>query len=239
MEKLFTFFFSKNCFDTLFDEDNIGSAEFLKCLQFVASKLLGYLIVAGSVFLKVPQIIQIVRAKSAEGISFSMCYLELFSYSIMVAYCLHLNYPFSVYGDSVFVLIQVIILIFILHYYSNALNFRFAVGATVYFAVLSVMLGGFLNTPTLSFLQSLTIPLATSSRLPQIWQNFSSGSVGNLNFLTFFLNFGGALARVFTTISELNEPLLLLGFSLSAFLNGIIVFQIVYYNNFATKTKKE
>eukprot|EP00741_Cyanophora_paradoxa_P003375 tig00000692_g3280.t1 len=47
------------------------------CLSFVVSRVLSIGIIAGSVLVKVPQILKIVRARSAEGLSLSMFCLEL------------------------------------------------------------------------------------------------------------------------------------------------------------------
>lgn len=48
--------------------------------------------------------------------------------------------------------------------------------------------------------------------------------------MTYFMQFGGSTARVFTTISEVNDSVILAGFLLGFALNGVLVLQIFYYN---------
>ena len=81
-------------------------------------------------------------------------------------------------------------------------------------------------------LQMLVAPCVILSRAPQIYQNFKTKSTGQLSLITWFANFGGGLARVFTTFREVQDPLVLGTFILATFLNGIIVAQIfIYWSN--------
>jgi len=224
---------SPHCYQALFVEHEFEIA----CIKLVISKLLGYLIILGSVFLKVPQILQIMKAKSVEGISFMMYYLEVAVYTITVAYSFNKQFPFSAYGDSVFVLIQDFVIVYLLFMYSGRINVAFIAVSSVYFIALSVLLGGIVDINILSLMQGATIPLGIISRVPQIWKNYSEGGVGNLNIITFFLNFAGALARVFTTLQELDDILFLIAYSSSTILNGTITAQIIYYNYINPKPK--
>ena len=84
----------------------------------------------------------------------------------------------------------------------------------------------------------MCLPLAVSSRIPQIWLTHSNGSVGDgLSLLTFGLTVLGALARVFTTFIELGDNVELTGYLLSVLFNGIICLQIVWYRYLAKKKK--
>ena len=64
--------------------------------------------------MKVPQILKIVRSKSAEGLSLSMFTLELVgyrkqltsSYTINAAYGYANEFPVTAYGENIFVMIQ-------------------------------------------------------------------------------------------------------------------------------------
>jgi mannose-P-dolichol utilization defect protein 1 len=57
-----------------------------------------------------------------------------------------------------------------------------------------------------------------------------------------FLQFGGCLARIFTSIQETGDQLVILSFVVAALLNGIIFLQMIIYwgsdNKKATKAKK-
>ena len=81
----------------------------------------------------------------------------------------------------------------------------------------------------MSVLQASTIPIFVASRIPQIMQTYSSGHTGQLSALTVMLVWLGSVARVFTTLQEVKDGLLLIGFASAAFLNTIIAGQMVYY----------
>ena len=83
------------------------------------------------------------------------------------------------------------------------------------------------------------ILIILGSRLPQIHAIYKAGSTGNNAFFTWFLNFGGAVARMFTIFKEVEDfkPLLMIG--ISVICNGSIVVQFLIYWNSDKKKKKE
>ncbi|KAG2295587.1 hypothetical protein Bca52824_042256 [Brassica carinata] len=76
------------------------------CLLPLISKLLGYILVAASITVKLPQIMKIVHHKSVRGLSVVAFELEVVGYTISLAYCLHKGLPFSAFGEMAFLLIQ-------------------------------------------------------------------------------------------------------------------------------------
>lgn len=62
---------------------------------------LGYGILAGSTMVKIPQIIAVLKAGSAEGLSPLSIELETLGYCISAAYGFLLGLPFSAYGEVV------------------------------------------------------------------------------------------------------------------------------------------
>jgi len=84
----------------------------------------------------------------------------------------------------------------------------------------------------LATLQASNVLIFTVSRIPQIISNFQNKSTGQLALLTFLLNFLGTIARVFTTLKELNGDIFVLsGSVIGCVLNGIILFQILLYGS--------
>ena len=61
--------------------------------------------------MKVPQIISILSAGNVDGISPSMYYFEITSLVIQIAYCIVTESPFSVWGDSIFLLAQGLVIL--------------------------------------------------------------------------------------------------------------------------------
>ncbi|KAF2075361.1 hypothetical protein CYY_003337 [Polysphondylium violaceum] len=206
-------------------------------LGLLISKTLGYAIITGSLILKVPQILKIVSNKSAESISIASIVLESIGFTITLLVNQMLGYPFSTYGESFFILIQSIILLVLVLKYSKKLNSLFYIGSIVYLAA-SFSIYKFANPYHLSLLQALNIPLFMISKLPQISAILKNKSVGQLSFITCFLNFGGSLARVFTTLKEVNDPVILTSYLIGSFLNGVILVLFFLYWNKKTPTAR-
>ncbi|GER29598.1 mannose-P-dolichol utilization defect 1 protein, partial [Striga asiatica] len=67
------------------------------------------------------------------------------------------------------------------------------------------------------------------ARIPQIWENFKNKSTGELSFITSFMNFGGSMVRVFTSLrekaptSDLNELVVLMLSMKSSSLSSALV----------------
>lgn len=56
--------------------------------------------------MKVPQILKIVRGRSARGLSLASYLLDSASLGITVAYNVRLEFPWSTYGENCFLLVQ-------------------------------------------------------------------------------------------------------------------------------------
>lgn len=72
-------------------------------------------------------------------------------------------------------------------------------------------------------------PLSTQST--QIVTTFRAKSTGQLSFISAFMLFNGSLARVFTTIQETNDTLMLISFLVGFTLNAVIMLQFAIYWN--------
>ena len=110
----------------------------------------------------------------------------------------------------------------------------------IFINILSFVAVAALNSIKMEFLNFLmlgTIGLGIASKLPQIYSNFSAKSTGQLSFLTTFLQFGGTVARVLTTLQEVDDFGVLLSFIVAATLNGIILAQIVLYGRQKSSVK--
>lgn len=69
--------------------------------------------------------------------------------------------------------------------------------------------------------------------------NFKNGSTGQLSAVTVTMLFLGSMARIFTSIQETGDPIIILTYSVATFANGVLMVQLLYYwNTPATKTKK-
>ncbi|CAN8301294.1 unnamed protein product [Cochlearia groenlandica] len=206
------------------------------CLLPLFTKLLGYFLVAASVTVKLPQIMKIVDNKSVRGLSVVAFELELVGYTISLAYCLHKELPFSAFGELAFLLIQALILVACIYYFSRPLSLTTWVKAVIYFALAPTVFAGKIDAFVFEALYASKHLIFLSARVPQIWKNSRSKSTGQLSFLTCLMNFGGTMARVFTSL-QVNAPVsMLVGIFIALFTNGIIMSQILLYRR---KSKEE
>ena len=95
--------FREDCFESFFTRFDLTSDP--TCMQFFSSKLIGYLIITGSVIYKVPQIAKILNNQSVEGLSRLSHYVGVVTVLQMTGQSLHLNLPFSVYGENIMVFV--------------------------------------------------------------------------------------------------------------------------------------
>lgn len=154
------------------------------CLKLAVSKALGIGIVAASSIVKVPQILNLVRSRSASGVSFLSYLLETTSYLISLAYNFRNGFPFSTYGETACILVQnVVITVLVLNYSGRAGL------AAVFVAVLAAGAGtlfmdNVLDMGTLGYLQAGAGTLGVASKLPQIVAIWQEGGTGQLSAFT-------------------------------------------------------
>eukprot|EP00049_Salpingoeca_infusionum_P009835 m.167288 g.167288 ORF g.167288 m.167288 type:complete len:253 (-) comp14456_c1_seq2:110-868(-) len=223
---------SENCADVLISDFNLGDSQ---CVKLAISKALGYGVVLGATIVKVPQIVKLVRAKSAEGVSLNAHIIELTVYTVNFAKNYRMQLPLSTWGEILFLTIQLLILVALLFRYKSMSSYILP-----FFAAWAAMAYGLwiADMEHLSLAQGLCIPLSAVSRLTQIVEIFKNKSVGQLSGITCFLNFAGTAARVFTTIQEVDDKVALTSFLVTFVLNGIILAMFVVYPS-VDKAKKE
>lgn len=82
---------------------------------------------------------------------------------------------------------------------------------------------------SLALLQLATLPLSLFSKIPQIRQNHRAHSTGQLSAFAVIAQIGGCLARLFTTATEVGDPLVSAGFALALLLNCVLGVQMWMY----------
>lgn len=164
--------------------------------------------------------------------------LELISYGINLTYSWRNGFPFSTFGETFFLTIQnIIITLLIIHYKPPSATHKYTSNtpqvALASAAILTSSVGLLLlPSHTLVNLQTLTIPLSAISKFPQIASNYSARSTGQLSAFAVIANILGCLARVFTTLTEVQDQLVLWGFLIASVLNIVIGVQMwMYWGN--------
>lgn len=235
MSELLYGIFQPKCFNLLQALDIAGFAQG-ECLKYTLSKLLGLLIVVLAPLSKLPQIINIVVAGSVEGLNTTAYLMETFGYLVFFVYNYRSGYPFSTYGEVLFIYIQnlVIILLVTVHRGMGVLQSLFAVALI---GMLVMAADGIVPMEVLTMIQSTQVLISIMSKVPQIYENFKNGSTGQLSSITVFLFFAGSLARVFTTLQEAPDPILIASVGVAAFFNTVLFAQVIMYTGVKKKVK--
>ncbi|XP_043511804.1 mannose-P-dolichol utilization defect 1 protein homolog [Frieseomelitta varia] len=225
--------FTEDCLEEYFDDLNFFH---VGCFKSTLSKVLGLGIIGGSFLVKVPQILKILKNKSAEGINVFSVLLDLFAISAMVSYSFVSGFPFSSWGDGVFLGIQTVtIAVLVMHFSGDTVQATAFLAS--YLAVLFVANSGLTSVNVLWACQAMNIPIVLVSKLMQAYTNYSNGSTGQLSAVTGFMLFFGSLARIFTSIQETGDVTMILMYICSTAANAVIAAQILYYWNADAKSK--
>lgn len=221
------FLMSEQCFDNYFEEHNYFDAP---CFKALLSKGLGLAIIAGSLLVKVPQVLKILNNKSGDGINLISVMLDLTAITFHMAYSFVSGFPFSAWGDNTFLAFQTAAIAALVLYFNGAKAKSLAFIA-FYASFVYVLCSGVTPFHVLKIVQSCNIPILLTGKLSQAWTNYKNGSTGQLSAATVFLLFAGSLARIFTSIQETGDKMMVITFCASSFANGVIVSQILYYWN--------
>ncbi|KAI0201532.1 mannose-P-dolichol utilization defect 1 protein [Astrocystis sublimbata] len=218
----------ETCYKTLLlDLDPTDSA----CLKLAISKGLGIGIIGASAIVKVPQILKLLQSKSASGISFLSYLLETSSYLITLAYSLRSGFPFSTFGETALILGQNAIITVLVLNYSGRASIAALFVAALAVGVVSLLNSDIVDMQTLGYLQAGAGVLGVASKIPQIAAIFQEGGTGQLSAFTVFNYLAGSLSRIFTTLQEVDDKLILYGFIAGFTLNLVLAVQMVYYWN--------
>ncbi|PKS12718.1 hypothetical protein jhhlp_000926 [Lomentospora prolificans] len=225
----------ETCYKTLLlDVDLTDEA----CLKLAISKGLGIGIVAASSIVKVPQILKLTSSRSADGVSFLSYLLETAAYLIGLAYNVRNSFPFSTYGETALILVQnVVIAVLVLHY-SGKKGLAAAFVAALAGAAGALFTDNVLDMKTLGYLQAGAGTLGVASKVPQILAIWSEGGTGQLSAFTVFNYLIGSLTRIFTTLQEVDDKLILYGFIAGFVLNAVLAAQMLFYWNSSSGAKK-
>lgn len=178
----------ETCYKTLLLDVDLADTA---CLKLAISKGLGVGIIAASSIVKVPQILKLVKSRSASGVSFLSYLLETSAYLISLAYNVRSEFPFSTYGETCLIMAQNVVIAVLV------LNFSGKQSAAALF-VAGLATGAFtlfskdiVDMKMLSYLQAGAGVLGVASKLPQIlaiWQEGGTGQLSAFAVSTFLLH---------------------------------------------------
>lgn len=173
----------------------------------------------------------VLSAQSARGLSLPANVLETLSYAITTAYSYRNDFPFSTYGENLFLTIQnTLITLLIIYFPPSSRKGQDPMGKLVVASLAALASGVALyamSTESLALLQ--LIPLALFSKLPQIMQNARARSTGQLSAFAVVSQIVGCLARLFTIATEVGDLIITASFVLALVLNIVLGVQMWIY----------
>ncbi|KIJ62790.1 hypothetical protein HYDPIDRAFT_168790 [Hydnomerulius pinastri MD-312] len=238
----------QKCYSSLVENLNISDIE---CLKYSLSKGLGLGIVVGGSIMKVPQLMlskppiqvtvtkeaqlyPVLSARSARGLSLPAYVLETLAYAITTAYSYRNEFPFSTYGENLFLTLQnTLITLLIIYLPTSTLQKAQNTAAKLVIATTGTLASSValyaVPKENLALLQLATLPLSLFSKLPQIMQNRRARSTGQLSAFAVISQIAGCLARLFTTATEVGDVIVTAGFALALILNIVLGAQMWLY----------
>ncbi|KAL5279578.1 MPDU1.2 family protein [Megaselia abdita] len=227
MKNLLLNLFSEQCFDTYFVEHDIFNCD---CAKALLSKLLGIILISMSLVVKVPQIKKLWGSKTAKGLDLKSVLLELLAITIHISYCFAKGFPLTSWGDATFIATQTAIIAFLVLMFSLGQD-KAVKYMGIYAVIAFVLISGITPMKVLEILQALKIPILLGSRFSQAKTNYINKSTGQLSAATCFLMLFGSAARIYTSIQETGDAMMIITFVLNTIAIGVIACQLIYYSD--------
>ncbi|KAK9510786.1 hypothetical protein O3M35_005498 [Rhynocoris fuscipes] len=226
---------AEECFRKIFLNLNIQNDY---CLKIILSKLLSITIIVISIIVILPQIFKIWKKQSARGINVLTILSNLYIITVKGCYCFVRSFPLSSYGELIIIGIQCTFL--------TALVLRYNVSFTasnifivLYPIVVYILASGITPKNILWYLQAIGFPIFFTGRMLQAHTIYKNKSTGDLSGFPFFIQFFITGSRIFTTIQETKDPILIFTQSMNTFSTGLICILFLYYNSKSGIQKKQ
>ena len=195
----------------------------------IVSKLLSVGIIGLSLVIKVPLIINILKRGSTEGLSFGVNFSELLTCLLTAGYNFHFGYIFSTYAESIITGIGILVVLFLMYKCKQISLPEYAV--TLFTS--GVFTFGFIQDafpePLYAANATILTMLVIYSRVSQITLNIKNGSMGVQSAFELLLKIGKNSARLFTTLVEVGDTMLVAKIGVSFILNLLLLAQFFCY----------
>ncbi|XP_076169988.1 solute carrier family 66 member 3 [Ptiloglossa arizonensis] len=194
------------------------------------------LITIGMCFiLKIPQILYLFSAKSANQISIVSLLLELTSYTVVTTYNYTNGYSLISYLEYPIILLQEYILIFLVLKYLKKINTFSILMAIFYFATSTCFALQIIPKSVLALLMPTCTPITVSSKVIQLLAILGAKNADTVSPITWFISTFTNLTRIFTIWMDSADILLLGNFTISVILSSSIMFSAIYYRRHRVK----
>ncbi|XP_063771480.1 solute carrier family 66 member 3 isoform X2 [Pseudophryne corroboree] len=183
--------------------------------------------------LKFPQILSIMSARSAEGLSLGSVLLEVTGFLVFLRYQIYYDYPMETYLEYPILIAQdAILLLFIFHYSGSVRNALFYFG--MFFGLWNILV---LQKWIIDLALNLCTVISASSKFLQLQHLWSTQDSGQASALTWGMATYTCITRIFTTLMTTGDKAVLLRFVVMLILNTWVTLVILKYRK--TTDKKE
>lgn len=215
---------TKYCLDEIF---NLNLK--VECISLLLAKFLGILIIVFSSTLKLPQIREMINnKKTISMLNETSLFTDLLCVHSIFLYNYHFGYPFSSYGENVIIEIQNIIILF-LFFKEVKSHFLRLFSILIILIVTALCLTNSIPQNIWPYIGNSNTLFLIISRIATIKTNYMQKDVGPLKLIAFILSLGGNLTRIFTTVVETMDTVILMSTAIATLLNLIILLQIIRY----------
>lgn len=194
-------------------------------LARVVASALGWTLTLGALSVYAPIITEMLRTRSAKGLSTTTWALQLVGFLTFVVYHIRMGLPLSTFLDFAALAAQSLVILVL------ACTYERKVPAAAALPVAALLAACFLPARALSALQLSASVAVIVALVPQIVRNFAARSRGGWSPISAALSTGGNFARLYTTVTlAASNPLLLLQFGVSFVLNAILLVQSLIWS---------
>ncbi|KAI8475909.1 MAG: hypothetical protein J3K34DRAFT_403171 [Monoraphidium minutum] len=199
-------------------------------IKSLLAKAVGYAIICGSTMIKVPQITNVLRARSAEGLSATAFELESWALVVHAGYGWVTGLPFSSYGEAALMLCQNLLLLALVYRYARMPAARAAAVMGVLVGAVAVLASGRVTRSQIGALYDVNNFVMLAARVPQVVKNYRDKSTGQLSIVTYGIGAAGCLIRILTSLHD-GALAMVRSYMLGMAMNSTLVGQILYYGN--------
>ncbi|XP_017779774.1 PREDICTED: PQ-loop repeat-containing protein 3 [Nicrophorus vespilloides] len=205
----------------------------------IISDFLSIITISTCLILKFPQIWNVFKVKNTKGINLIGLLMELGSCTVMLSYNYRNGYSILSYMEYPIILIQQIILILFVIYYSGYFNKYTYMGASIYISTAGGFLLGILPREILMFLVPFCTPIGASAKVVQLLEICKTKNSESVSLLTWFISAFTNFTRIFTILIESADTSLLLNFSVNTFLSTCVMLVAYYYKPYVGGVRKK
>ena len=193
----------------------------------IIAKALGYVLGFGALAVYLPIIINLIKAKSADGYSVETWIFNLIGLTIACLYPFKKGFGVSTYVEILAIAIQSAGILGLICFYQQKLK-EYLIGMVAFVASCTFICVNKVPNNVLNWMQVAAIIVCNYANIPQIVLTFQTKKA-TWSWITSAMSMAGNLIRVFTTIQLTKDTLVLSGNTLGFLTNLILFLQVFIY----------